>query len=349
MIVEAGGAWYGVPRDAGSWPEARVTVEEALLAVVGVVAVVLLFFGLVDVLEGDVRARLRARRRRWAGREGRPRDAEPLVPRAPRPPLARRPGRAAAPAAEAAASGGERRDRHHAGAGAALDAPGSAASPRPEADDWRDGVARLLRRREWGEARRLIDPALVRGDVSPETAGALLGVCVGAVARDLWRLRRALRRGPGDEAPLAASMEATRVLLDSPPAAALPLEEQRRVGRWLWRGHTRLGLRRWRAGRFEGAVETLFQALAVRGIDERRGRLARDLLVRTLEDMAGQSLEVIPQLLDDGDRAAALEQAQHLLTHIRRAREEGVPAEDLAVAASRARQLLAHIEQAPAR
>jgi len=73
-------------------------------------------------------------------------------------------------------------------------------------------------------------------------------------------------------------------------------------------------------------------------------RLARELLVRTLEDAAGQSLELIPQLRGDGDRAAAVEQAQGVLGHIRRAREEGIEAEDLAVAASRARQLLEHIE-----
>jgi hypothetical protein len=66
--------------------------------------------------------------------------------------------------------------------------------------------------------------------------------------------------------------------------------------------------------------------------------------VRTLEDAAGQSLELIPQLRGDGDRAAALDQAQRVLDHIRRARDEGIPEEDLAVAASRARQLLDHIE-----
>jgi ribosomal protein S15P/S13E len=65
--------------------------------------------------------------------------------------------------------------------------------------------------------------------------------------------------------------------------------------------------------------------------------------------MAGQSVELIPQLLGEGDRAVALEQAQRLLEHIRRTREDGVSAEDLAVAASRARQLLEHIEHTPVR
>jgi hypothetical protein len=184
--------------------------------------------------------------------------------------------------------------------------------------------------------------------VDRETAAFLLEICSTAVARDLWRLRRALRGG-GGEAPLEGTLEVTRVMLEAAVTETLPQERRRRVSARLWRGHTRLGLRRWRAGTFEPAVEALFRALGVRGIDERRRRLARDLLVRTLEDMAGQSLEVIPQLLGDHERAAALGQAQRLLDHIRRTREEGVSAEDLAVAASRARQLLDHIEQAPVR
>jgi hypothetical protein len=216
-------------------------------------------------------------------------------------------------------------------------------------EEWRERVAALIRGRESAEARELLEPAIERGELDRDTTGFLVEVCSTAVARDLWRLRRALRRGGGDEAPLERSLEVTRVLLEASVAEALPREQRRRVSGRLWRGHTRLGLRRWRAGSFEPAVESLFGALGVRGTDERRRRLARDLLVRTLEDMAGQSLEVIPQLLGEPDRAAALGRAQRLLDHIRRTREEGVSAEDLAVAASRARQLLEHIEQAPVR
>jgi hypothetical protein len=215
--------------------------------------------------------------------------------------------------------------------------------------EWRGRVAALIRGRECGEARHLLDPALERGEVDRDTAGFLLDVCSTAVARDLWRLRRAVRRAGGDEAPLASSLEVTRLVLETPVAQDLPREQRRRVTGRLWRGHTRLGLRRWRAGTFEPAVESLFHALGVPGIDERRRRLGRDLLVRTLEDMAGENLELIPQLRGEGDRAVALGQAQRLLEHIRRTRDEGVPAEDLAVATSRARQLLEHIEHTPVR
>jgi len=314
-----------------------MTVEEALLAVVGAIALVLLFLGLSEVLEGDPLARLRARRRLMRRRRLR-RGAG--GPPSSRPPLARRPGPTAEPT---------RPELLVATAGEPSTASGGAPPLATAAEDWRDGVATLIRRRELGEARRLIDPALASGAAGVDTVGFLLEVCSTAIARDLWRLRRGLPRGGGDDALLAGSMETARVLLESRPAARLPAPLRLRVGRRLWRGHTRLGLHRWRAGEFDAAVEALFQALSAPGIDDRRRRLARDLLVRTLEDMAGQSLELIPQLLGDGDRAAALGRAQRLLTQIRRARDEEVSAEDLAVAASRARQLLEHIEQAPVR
>jgi hypothetical protein len=316
-----------------------MTVEEALLAVVGAVALVLLFLGLADALEGDPRAWLR---RRLLRRPGRPRPG--LTP-APRTPLARRvtsASPASLPPAPKAASRAAA-----AAAPAEPEAPASDAVRAVVTEEWRARVAALIRGRECGEARQLLGPALERDEVDRETAGFLIDVCSTAVARDLWRLRRAVRRGGGDEAPLASSLEVTRVLLEAPVAQGLPRERRRRATGRLWRGHTRLGLRRWRAGTFETGVESLFQALGVRGIDERRRRLARDLLVRTLEDMAGESLELIPQLLGEGDRAVALGQAQRLLEHIRRAREEGVSAEDLAVATARARQLLEHIEHTP--
>jgi hypothetical protein len=310
-----------------------MTVEEVLLAIVAAAATVLLFFGLAEALESEKYARLRARRRRLS-RYGVARP--PLEPGAPPPrrPLARR---LSGPAGAGSPTNGR------------TAGPRADASEAVVADRWAGAVARLIRGREWGEARRLVDPALESGDLRPEQAAFLLDVCSTAVARDLWRLRRGLRRGTGDEAPLTGCMEMTRAFLAAPVAAGLPAAQRRHVRRRLWRANTRLGLGRWREGEFEAAVEYLFQATAGPEVDERRRRLAGDLLVRALEDLAGTTLEVIPQLLDDGDRAAALARAQRLLGHIRRAREEGVSTEDLAVSASRARRLLEQIEHSPVR
>jgi hypothetical protein len=228
-----------------------------------------------------------------------------------------------------------------------VESPPIPAPVESDAPEWRDRAATLMRGREWGEARRVVEEALADGAMKPDMAEYLLDVCSIASARELWRLRRATRRGTGDEAPLQGALAMTRLLLDSPPAAELREDARGRAGRRLWRGHARVGLRRWRAGDFDVAVDALFGALGVPGLDERRRTLARDLLVRTLEDMAGQRLELIPQLLGDGDRAAALEQARSLATHVARAREDGIAPEDLAVAAARARQLLENVEHDP--
>ena len=315
-----------------------MTVEEALLAVVGLVALVLLFLGLTQALEGDPRVRLRARRRRLSRRTPtRPTaGARSFAMRAPQPAARQReesgplvePVRPAVEIAEILSE----------------PEPEFAAAASAEDLAWRQRVAGHIRRREFDEARGLIESALGFGHLSVDGAGFALEACSSAIARDVSRLRRAAHRGTVDDAPLGAAIETTRVILESEPGGDVAAEDRRRAGRRLWRGHTRLGLRRWRSGAFEAAVETLFGALSVPDLDERRRRLARELLVRTLEDAAGQSLELIPQLRGDGDRATAVDQAQRVLEHIRHAREEGIAAEDLAVAASRARRLLEHIE-----
>lgn len=251
-----------------------MTVEEAFLVLVAVIAGVLLFLGLAEVLEGDPRASLRARRR-GARRPG-----------------ARRPPRGTRAPAEIEA------------------VPDVQAAPRPPPSD----------------------PA---GD--PEAA---------MIEEEFTRLTGEAVRLATDDARAAGALEAAEALLGSLPEAMRPAERRARWARRLWRGYTRLGLRRWRAGNFEAAAAALFGALAP-GIDARRRRLVHDLLGRALEDMAGQSLELIPQLLGEGDRRAAREQAERLLSNIHRARAEGVSPEDLAVAAARARQLREHLEQAP--
>jgi len=331
-----------------------VTVEEALFAMVAAVAIALLFLGLADALEGDARARLRARRRALARGLALPPRAGSEAPRGPRPVGARGANReAASREAPALAAGGVDvavGETAPAEAPPERRAPGRVSvveSPTPgpiEAPDWRDRVAALMRGREWGQARQAVEAALADGAMKPEVTEYLLDVCSIASARELWRLRRARRRGAGDDRSLQGALAMTRFLLDSPPAADLREDALGRAGRRLWRGQARIGLGRWRAGDFDTAVEALFGALGVPNLDDRRRALARDLLVRTLEDMAGQRLELIPQLLGEGDRAAALEQARGLSAHVRRAREEGIAPEDLAVAAARARQLLEHVE-----
>ena len=208
-----------------------MTVEEALFALVAGVAIVLMFLGLADALEGDARARFRARRRALARRmPPRPRP-EIEAPRGPRPVVARRPVREAMPREATPPVAASEEEAAARAAPVVVPVAREAPPRRPsvvesppipapvesDAPEWRDRAAALMRGREWGEARRVVEEALADGAMKPDMAEYLLDVCSIASARELWRLRRATRRGTGDEAPLQGALAMTRLLLDSPP------------------------------------------------------------------------------------------------------------------------------------
>jgi hypothetical protein len=71
--------------------------------------------------------------------------------------------------------------------------------------------------------------------------------------------------------------------------------------------------------------------------------------VRTLEGIAEADAEAIPGLLAEGERAPAVERVQRLILHIQRARQEGIPREELNAATNKARQLVERIDQAQVR
>src|SRR5258705_2949750 len=123
-----------------------MTVEEALLAVVGAIALVLLFLGLADALEGDPRTWLRGRRRRLA----QPDQSRHAAAPAPRIPLARR---ATAPAPPSP------RPEPKAPARLAASGPAEPEPPAPEparatvTEEWRARGGTPIRGRERAGAR----------------------------------------------------------------------------------------------------------------------------------------------------------------------------------------------------
>src|SRR5258705_5648978 len=114
-----------------------MTVEEALLAVVGAIALVLLFLGLADALEGDPRTWLRGRRRRLA----RPGHARPGLTPGSRTPLARRAPipSAASPSSPAPQAVAQAMDA------AESEAPAREGARALVSEEWRTRVAALIR------------------------------------------------------------------------------------------------------------------------------------------------------------------------------------------------------------
>lgn len=215
-------------------------------------------------------------------------------------------------------------------------------------DGYWNVVNALIRRQDFGEARRLIQGGMVRKELADDRSAALLAFLSSSLTDEIGRLTTPAIWGTTDERQAVLALETARAMLGSPPAAALTAEQRAAAIRRLWRGHAKLALRRSGDGRPEPAVEALLQALGIRGIDERRRRYTRAALVRALERMAEQAAEIVGRRLRDGNRPAALEEARRLVRLVQRARDEGIPADELLAVASRARRLMEQIEQVPA-
>ena len=210
-------------------------------------------------------------------------------------------------------------------------------------------VARtLIRRRDFGEARALVQQGVDREELPAERGQALLDMLSASLLEEIERLTRPAIRGAADETQAVVALETAQAMLASLGDGTLPAQH-RGVLRRLWRGYAKLGIRRLKAGNFEAAVEALFHALGMREIDARRQRQVRDALVQTLGGIAEMDAEAVPQLLADGQRVPAVERVQRLLLHIQRAREEGISREELNEASERARQLLERLDQAQTR
>jgi tetratricopeptide (TPR) repeat protein len=206
-------------------------------------------------------------------------------------------------------------------------------------------AAAMIRRQDFGDARRLIEEGRRSGALEPERADALLSLLSGSLAEEIARLTAPAIRGSAPENQAVVALETAQAMLGPVEESGLPREQYLAMARRVWRGYAKLGLRRLRAGNLEAALETLFHALGMKQIDGRRQRLVRDALVRALEGLTEQAGETVGRLLRAGRWQGAHEEVQHLALQLGRAREEGVSREELSLASTRVRQLMERLEQ----
>jgi tetratricopeptide (TPR) repeat protein len=210
-------------------------------------------------------------------------------------------------------------------------------------------VARMLiRRRDFGEASALVQDGIERGELPADRGQTLLETLSAALFEEIERLTRPAIRGSADETQAVVALETAQAMLAGLGDGTLPAQRTA-ILRRLWRGYAKLGLRRLKSRNFDAAVEALFHALAMREIDARRQRQVRDAVVRTIEGIAEIDAKAIPRLLADGERAPAVERVQQLILHIQRAREEGIPREELNAVSEKARQLVEQIDHTQVR
>ena len=125
--------------------------------------------------------------------------------------------------------------------------------------------------------------------------------------------------------------------------AAEPTERAHDVmDRRLWRSYTNLGLRQIEEGKFESALDPLFQALRLRVPPEQMFE-TRVALVRAFEGVVNEAAAEVRSLVAVRDRARAEIRVEKLWTTLRSGIEQGVPHDDLAELLGRTQRLFEEI------
>jgi hypothetical protein len=124
------------------------------------------------------------------------------------------------------------------------------------------------------------------------------------------------------------------------PSGAVTEDRREEFERRLWWGYTKVGLRRIETGTFESALEPLFRALQLGGIDEDRLAETRGALSRALEGVVDDCALRIQKLGSRQIRAARAE-IEKLAALLQSATERGVRIDDLGDAFAK----LTHLEQ----
>ena len=301
-----------------------MTLEQALVYLLGGITATFLFLGLAQALEGRS-----PRRQRATG---------PVHLRAavPAPVEIQSPDSGAADIAGATDSAA-RLD------GAAADGAAVASPVAEERDDVAEAhaaaVGRLIGEHDYTGARERVDRAVEAGELPSDRAHVLHELIGVSVRREVQRLTAAAIRGGKDEDAARAGLACAEALLDGLPDGVLGAPHRAAVAARIWQSHARLGFRHLSRGQLDAAADSLYRALAMREVGRRRQRQVRDALVRTLEGLGEERGPAVAALLAEGNETAAALEIARLERRLERAREEGVLPEDLEVAGSKLDQL----------
>jgi hypothetical protein len=196
-----------------------------------------------------------------------------------------------------------------------------------------------IARQEYGAARALLERAVEGGELSGPPATMLFDLLGAELRREIDRLTAAAIRGGHDDGHAVGGLDRAEALLGALPDGAIGAAHRAAVAQRIWRGRSKLGFRRLRLGQLDAAADTLFHALAMRGIGRRRQRQVRDALVRTLEGLGDQRVTQVASLVAAGQHPVAADEVTRLERRIERARDEGVSDEELQVASAKVARL----------
>jgi tetratricopeptide (TPR) repeat protein len=197
-------------------------------------------------------------------------------------------------------------------------------------------VVVLTRHHEFHRARRLLREALADSAFPAASAQTFRALLCSTFSGEIGKLTalaiRSMDRKREGEA--LAALQRAEGLLGVIPQASLAPRRRQEVDRRLWWGYTKLGMVHLEHGRVDAALEPLFRALGFGDVSADQRAETRAAVVRALETVA-------ERYVGDG-QDGELEFGELL----RRARELGVPEDDLAGAVARGR---GPVEAVPAR
>jgi hypothetical protein len=195
------------------------------------------------------------------------------------------------------------------------------------------------------------------GEGTPETRGIVMEILGDDVMPTVWRehMREQLAAASsaeigqltaqairnvqdGKDGDALEALERAERLAAALPPGAVTDERREEFDRRLWWGYTKVGLRRVETENFEGAVEPLFHAIHLGGIDEERLAETRGVLVRALEGVVDTRGPAIQRLAVE-DPSAAKEEIARLSELLRSASDRGLTAEHLGEAFAKVAQL----------
>ena len=208
-------------------------------------------------------------------------------------------------------------------------------------------AAALVQRQEFHRARRLIREALADEDFPADRRDQFAELLSATFTGEIGQLTASAIRTLEDEREREAVsfLQRAEGILSTMPPDAMPAKRREDANRRLWWGYTKLGMRRVEAGEYEGALEPLFHALKIGDIGPERQQETREELIRALEGVTDARGATIARLAKDGNRNAAVAEAERLKTLMRESLERGLSQQELSLALTKAKRVMEALER----
>jgi hypothetical protein len=208
-------------------------------------------------------------------------------------------------------------------------------------------VARVVSGEGDDQARELVREALADEAMPTAWRERLRESLTAASSAEIGQLTAQAIRSvqDGQDGEALAALERAERLSAALPSGSVEDERREEFERRLWWGYTKVGLRRVETKKFEDALEPLFRALRLGGIDEERLGETRAALVRALDGLVDTKWPAI-QTLAAEDVAAAQVEVEKLSALLRSSTERGINQDDLGEAFAKVLHLGQTLSQA---